>query len=507
MPLRRFMMLCLFACLLVLSFPVLAQDGGQPPFIQWTDCAFEIPEDETEGETLDCGVLVTYEDHFSDEGEAQVEIAFAILYAVEERMPDPVIYLEGGPGGSPLHAVDEWAQSNVRLNNDLILLDQRGTGFSLPSLNCIEVENYEGDDAFEAEQACFDRFVDEGINLNTYNSAQSATDLSELMSLLQEEMDYSEYNLLGISYGTRLALTMLRDYPENIRSVIIDSVYPPNVDAYEQQAVNNYRGLQMLFDSCFEDADCDNAYPNLDAVFYDTYVSLNESPAVYESEDADTGEVSEKELTGDSFLDLLVQSLYSTTAIPELPLVIYEVSEGNYDVVGLIDSGELSGGFSRPTLRQDDDAGDISDSEGMFNAVECIEELPFNNFDEAVEASADIPEPIHDYLVGSVENQFMICEMYGLEPANEIENEAISSDVPTLVLAGNFDPITPPSDAEIAAETLSNSYYFEFPGYGHGITDAGDCATSIIAEFLADPTVEPDGSCIDEIEGPDFVIR
>lgn len=509
MPSRLFTMVWIFVCVFVLSFSTLAQED-ELPMIQWSDCPFDIPEGETEGQTLDCGTLITYEDHFSDEDDATVELAFAILYSNNEPLPDPVIYLEGGPGGSALSSVDTWVESSVRVNNDLILLDQRGTGFSWPSLNCIEVETYEGDDPSEAEQDCFDRFVDEGINLNAYNSAQSATDIAELMRLLQEEMDYSEFNLLGISYGTRLALTILRDYPEGIRSVIIDSVYPPNVNAYEQQGVNQYRGLQMLFDGCTADPDCDNAYPTLDAVFYDTYDSLNGTPATYESEDPDTGEVFEQQLTGDSFLDLIVQSLYSTTAIPELPLVIYEVSEGNYGIVDLIDSGELSEGFERSSaFLQDegDDLGDISDSEGMFNAVECKEEMPFNNFDLAVEASAIIPDPIHDYLVSSIENQFLTCEIYGLEPADAIETEPVRSDIPTLVLAGNYDPITPPADAQIAAETLSNGYYFEFPGYGHGITDAGDCAKSVIAEFLADPTVEPDGSCIADIEAPAFIIR
>jgi len=503
---RLFMIFSLLFGIFVLSLAVSAQENGLP-FIQWIDCPFDVPEGETEGETLDCGTLVTVEDHFSDDDDAQVEIAFVILYANNESAPDPVIYLEGGPGGSALSGVDTWAESSVRENNDFILLDQRGTGFSLPSLNCIEVENYEGDDALEPEQQCYDRFVDEGINLNAYNSAQSATDISELMTLLQGEMNYTNYNLLGISYGTRLALTIMRDYPENLRSVIIDSVYPPNVDAYEKQAANNYRGLRMLFDGCTADPDCDNAYPNLEAVFYDTFESLNESPAVYEATDAETGEVSEQELTGDSFLDLIVEALYSTSAIPELPLVIYEVSEGNTNAAGMIDTGELSQGFNRATLRQDDDQGDISDSEGMFNAVECKEELPFNNFDEAVANSAGIPAPIHDYLVSSIENQFAVCEIYGLKPADSIENQAVRSDIPTLVLAGDYDPITPPSDAQIAAETLSSGYYFEFPGHGHGVTDTDDCAVSVIAEFLADPSVEPDGSCIADYEGPAFVIR
>ena len=146
MRLRLLLMLCLIVYVSSLSFPALAQED-ELPFIQWSDCPFEIPEGETEGETLDCGFLVTYEDHFSDEDDAQVEIAFAILYSINEASSDPVIYLEGGPGGSALSGVDGWAGSAVRTNNDLILLDQRGTGFSVPSLNCIEVEMDEGEGA------------------------------------------------------------------------------------------------------------------------------------------------------------------------------------------------------------------------------------------------------------------------------------------------------------------------------------------------------------------------
>jgi pimeloyl-ACP methyl ester carboxylesterase len=498
---RLLTVICLIASVFVLGFSAVAQDS-ETPYIEWSDCPFEVPEDETEGETIDCGVLVTYEDHFSDDDAAQVEIAFAILYSNAESAPDPVIYLEGGPGGSALTGISDWAESSVRENNDLILLDQRGTGYSLPSLNCIEIEEPEDDDPLVAEQACFDRFVEEGINLNAYNSLQSATDINELMALLQEEFEYSAFNLLGISYGTRLALTLMRDHPDNIRSVILDSVYPPNRDAYEHQGINQYRGLQMLFDGCAADLDCDSAYPELDAVFYDIYESLNGSPAAYQSLDEETGELTDEELTGDSFLDLIVESLYSTDTIPELPLVIYEVSEGNYDVVAMIGTGELSGGFQRQ-----DDSGDISDSEGAFNAVECYEELPFNDFDEAVEVSAEIPEPIHDFLVAGIENQFLICQLYRLDQADPVETEPVYSDIPTLVLAGDYDPITPPEDAQLAAETLSTSYYFEFPGFGHGITDQGDCAKAIIAEFLADPSIEPDGSCINNLVGPAFVTR
>jgi pimeloyl-ACP methyl ester carboxylesterase len=505
---RLFPLLALLACALIATAPVAAQ--AATPSLRWTDCPFKIPYGETEGETLVCGTLMTSEDHFAEDGK-QVELAFVILYGLEDPAPDPVLYLEGGPGGSALSSVDGWVESIVRQNHDLILLDQRGTGYSLPSLNCIEMETDEGGDLLTAEQTCIDRFVEQGINLNAYNSAQSAADVSELMTLLQQEKGYQEYNLLGISYGTRLALTMLRDNPKYIRSVILDSVYPPLVDAYEQQALNNYRSLRMLFDGCAADPDCHLAYPNLEVVFYDVHHSLNREPGVYEAEDWDTGEVFAWELTGDNFLDLIVSSLYSTTAIPELPLVIDEVSNGNYAIVDMIDTGEIEYEYGRSANRRqassDDDLGDISDSEGMFDTVECKEEVPFNNLDEVLAAADSIPELIRESLLASVQVQFMVCELYGLEPSTDIETAPVNSGIPTLVLAGTYDPITPPADAQLAASTLSRSYYFEFPGYGHGITDGGECADSIVAQFLEQPYAEPDGSCIGEISGPDFIIR
>ena len=205
-------------------------------------------------------MLVTAEDHFAGDDGAQVEIAFAILYSDTESAVDPVIYLEGGPGGSALTSVDDWSESSVRENNDLILLDQRGTGYSLPSLNCVEVEEDESDDPLVAEQACFDRFVDEGINLNAYNSVQSASDIADLMALLQDEFEYSAFNLLGISYGTRLALTLMRDHPGSIRSVILDSVYPPNRDVYEHQGPINTRPVLSWR---APDLECDSAFPRI----------------------------------------------------------------------------------------------------------------------------------------------------------------------------------------------------------------------------------------------------
>jgi len=116
----------------------------------------------------------------------------------------------------------------------------------------------------DARQACYDRLTDDGINLSMYNSAQNAADVAALRTAL----DYEEVNLFGISYGTRLGLTIMRDHPEGIRSVILDSVYPPQVNGYEQGAYVFYRALRRVFNDCATDAACDAAYPDLEQVFY-----------------------------------------------------------------------------------------------------------------------------------------------------------------------------------------------------------------------------------------------
>jgi pimeloyl-ACP methyl ester carboxylesterase len=80
----------------------------------------------------------------------------------------------------------------------------------------------------------------------------------------------------------------------------------------------------------------------------------------------------------------------------------------------------------------------------------------------------------------------------------------LSSDVPALIFAGHFDPITPPEWGQLAARTLSRSFFYEFPNLGHGVMDSNRCALEIGLQFLDDPTTEPDTSCMDDLSGPDF---
>ncbi len=481
----------LFLLGLLLIAPVAqAQESGEISF-DYYECPMTLPDSEIEEETIDCAYLTVPEDR-NDPDSPMIDLAVAILYSPaddDDYQADPILYLEGGPGGSALSSIDAWYESPLRETRDIILLDQRGTGFSLPFLGCyVDEEAEEEVDVLQATQDCRDSLVLEGVNLSAYNSQSSVQDMADLRAIMEIE----EWNLVGISYGTRLALTAMRDDPDGIRSVILDSVYPPQVQGYEEQSPLAVRAIEMIFTSCAADADCDAAYPDLENVFYTVVDDWNAEPVLAEEEDPDTGELYDVEYNGDTLIDLLFEALYVTEIIPALPLAIYTAQYDPTTAVELIQYGVFSDDADEEESVTEQD---FAQSDGMFNSVECYEEMPFNSLDLTLEAVDSLPENVREKFAADMESIFATCDIWDIDTADAIENEPVTSDIPTLVVAGKFDPVTPPAWAEAAAEYLPNSYYFLFPEAGHGIMDSSECAQSIYAQFLDDPTAEPDGTC------------
>ncbi len=482
----------LFLLLGLMVAPVLAQDST--PQVEWTACWMELPEGMVEGQNIDCGYLIVPEDRTYDSS-TTIQLAFAILYApADTTYPDPVIYLAGGPGGNAVGDIDGWLDIPYLQDRDVILLDQRGTGYSLPSLNCPEAEQGLED----ATQACHDRLIDEGVDLQAYNSAENAADVADLRVAL----GYDEWNLYGVSYGTRLALTILRDYPEGVRSVVIDSVYPPEVNSWEEYGQNTADEFDLLFQSCAADRDCDSAFPDLAQIFDSTVEQLNADPVRYTGIDSTSGESSDREMSGDDFINRVFQVLYSTESIPYLPGVISEVANGNYAALDDLESGAMLA----PGSRQSPDMEDFSDSEGMNLSVECQEEVAFLDEATALDNVPDQSTPLYNSSIQTIQQTFSDCQIWDVMPADSRETQPVESDIPTLVVAGEFDPITPAAWAESAASYLTNSFFFLFPGGGHGVIDMNSCSQSIMQNFLDDPTQEPDGSCISDLSEPQWVL-
>jgi pimeloyl-ACP methyl ester carboxylesterase len=462
---------------------------GRPAFVS-TACEFVVPD----GYEVNCGDLIVPENR-SQPDSPDVRLHVGIFRSKSAKpAPDPVILLDGGPGANTLGRSAWLLQrggDQILETRDYILFSQRGTHYAEPSLECPRHKefaqelmqqplNHHERKAQELEflLACQEALVAQGIDLTAYNSAENAADVKDLW----EALGYERVNLYGGSYGTRLALTVMRDHPEAIRSVIIDAVLPPQVGFDVELAASADRAFSALFDGCAAADACDARYPNLGEVFYRAVDELNANPT--------TVRIEERTVTvwmdGDVFMDAIHGSLYRTDAIPWIPMMIYEVSRGNPEGIGV----PLEVAYDRDPV-----------STGMYYSVMCREEVVFEAYEDALARAAALPPQLVEHFAAFA---FTLCESWRSGQASPVENEPVVSDIPTLVLTGQYDPVTPPAFGQLAAESLANSFFYEFPGTGHCPSFSNSCALDIVLAFLDDPGKEPDASCTEKLAGPDF---
>ncbi|TYP87568.1 alpha/beta hydrolase [Blastococcus xanthinilyticus] len=463
-------------------------------------CDFDVPA----GVEIECGTLPVPADR-DDPGAGEIQLAFGIIRSdADSPAEDPVVYLSGGPGGSTLELVPQGfgqLYEPLTAHRDLVLVDQRGTGLTEPSLACDEYTSWVreslGSDVSPEELAaqavqsldeCRQRLVDEGVDFADYDSAASAADLEDLRVAL----GYDEWNLYGVSYGTRLAQAAMRDHPDGIRSVVLDSAYPVDADLYEETPGNAVRAMAALFATCAEDPACAAEYPDLEQRFSNLVDELNASPAPITVVDPTNGQRVEDQLDGDSLVGFLFQTLYSTELIAHLPEVIAAADDGEFGTVGLL-LGALSAQLELVSI-------------GQQLAVQCEEEVAFGSQEEVAAAAAEHPL-VQGFFEGAPTlgpGVFDVCDSWDAGEPGDGANDPVTSEIPALVLAGELDPITPPSWGEELAEQLPNSYLVRFPSTGHGVLPSRDCAVRIAEDFLDDPRSEPETGCVDEVEPPAF---
>ena len=457
------------------------------PIFEQAPCAFPVPS----GYNPECGYLVVPENRARPDS-LLIRLHTAI-FRNRTGFPtlDPVVHLAGGPGSSSLQVAGYMFAQGLDAaldQRDLILFDQRGTGYSQPRLDCPERTSVTGTllalglSTTESQQVildafrrCRDRLVGQGIDLSAYHSAASAADLNDLRMAL----GYEKLNLYGVSYGTRLALTMMRDFPTAARSAVLDSVYPLQVNLYTALAPNANRAFNVFFDHCLADPACNASYPDLRNVFYHLVDQLNADPVsvnLYASGAEQTVRVD-----GGLLIDVLFVGLYNPAVTRSMPEMIYDVLEGDYDIL----RERLALYF------------DTSPALGMQMSVQCSEEFPFNAPEEAYTAAEaqSVPLQIAAFYPASVQPLFAACRAWPIAGPDPRENLPVSSDVPILILAGDHDPITPPEWGRMVAEDLIHAFYHEFPGHGHWVTRSSRCALSMALAFWGDPNVDPGPVC------------
>jgi len=462
-------------------------------------CPFEVAEDAV----VECGFVVVPEDHNDPDGPT-IKLAVAVVKdESDNHQPDPVMLLAGGPGEKTVHNAPAMAQifAPIHPNRDLIVFDQRGAGLSEPALECPEFVQALFDlldepdpevalqTQFDALMVCRDRLVSEGYNLSAFNTVQNAADVNAIRIAL----GYDQVNLYGGSYGSLLAQATMRDHPEGIRSVAINSVLPLEKSIFVEGSTTTANAVMRLLDACAADEACDSAYPNLQEVLFEVIDQLNTEPVPITVTNPLDGQSYDAWLTGDAVLGNLVTFLYITQIIPVLPQAIFDVYNGDYGLMTQLSSTKLA--LLDLTTR------------GMLFSVLCTEDLIGRTPEDLLNIRAALPRQ----MVGTADPEviveygiFGICENWPVEEADPWVKEPLVSDIPTLVLEGEFDPVTPPEYGQLVAENLSNSYFFEFPGEGHNIIVANECARSIAGAFIDDPTRAPDAACIAEMPGVVF---
>ena len=459
------------------------QDEARQPVIPLATCRL------SGGVIAQCGELLVYEDRAAAAGR-QIALNIAVVPATGSSNvveDDPIFLLAGGPGQA---AVETFplalsAFADVNRNRDIVLVDQRGTGES-NGLNCavLEDETLPADLPDEEQIALLDQCrVDlaERADLSLYTTDDFVADLDDVRAAL----DYDTINLYGASYGTRAALTYMRRFPERVRSVVLDSVAGPELVLFLQMPQDGQRALDLLFDRCAADAACNEAFPNFRAE-YEAVLARLATPQPVTVADPLSNEPLTFQLDRDFLSQLVFNSLYSAEFQGLLPLLVHHAHETG-DYAPLIVQGLA-----------------ISSSAGLYPgllyAVTCSEDAPL--IDPAAAESIRAGTSFGDFAT-----RFQtICANWPRADIAADFRDPLQSDIPTLLLSGGADPVTPPEYAAQVAAGLSNSRHIVVPGFGHGVVGLG-CMPSLVAEFVraTDPAAL-DATCLDVLQPPPFFV-
>lgn len=443
--------------------PDAAPDATDPtavPRIEQAACKFRVSPNLglAEGTGYACGNLVVYEDRVAKGRTIKVHY---IKFESASASPNATIYLDGGPGGDGegivfyANALGKPFLQGLLGDGDFLVIGQRGTALSEPFLDCNE-----------PDCADFATIAD----LRMYNTAANADDVNDLRAAL----GYPKLNLYGISYGSRLGLEVLRRHGDHVRSAVIEGLVPSQVVWPAEIPASFYSALQGLNAACAAGA-CGAQYGNLVTKFQQGVASLNNEPL----------EVLGFPLDGDTYASLLFQMLYSRSTYTHLPLMISDFAARRADRV-------------EPWLQQLFGGGGGEGngiSTGLYYGVVCGEIFNPPNPTAFDSANAGVPAAIRDLFADSWTGLMAQCETWPKHALQSQLNQPVTSSVRTLVSSGRFDPITPPSFGDIAAQSLSNRIVVVHEGSGHGATLQSECGSQNLFKFIANPPATHDMTC------------
>ena len=434
-----------------------------------------------------CGTLKVYENRATKTGR-QIDLNIVVLPALRtDAQPDPLFFLAGGPGqgAAKMAKMIREAYRQVLTDRDIVLVDQRGTGKSNP-LNCED-----DDDSLKA----FGRSDAESIellkkclagydaDLRLYTTPIAMDDLDDVRAFL----GYDTINIYGGSYGTRAGLVYLRQHGDRVRAAILDGVAPTDMRLPLFFARDVQRALDLLTADCATNAACNTNYPNLQDRVRALMQRLEKDPPTVAVIHPRTGERGAIKMSARTVANVLASTLYIPMASSLIPALI-ERAEHN-DFQGLLALATLGGG------------GEPNMSVGMQLAVICAEDAPKIT-------PAELTRESEGSMFGPyvMRMQQDACAFWPRGTVDPSFYEPVTSSVPTLVMSGEIDPVTPPVWGEAVTQHLANAKHVVIPGTGHTAGGTG-CGMRIIRNFIAKGTTEGlDTSCIANVKRPPFFV-
>lgn len=440
----------------------LAGTGGAPSVNAYCG-RFEVPEDHAKPDgrriTLNIAWLPT------DDGAAE---------------PDPVFFLAGGPGqaATQLALPVSAGLREVRRQRDVLLVDQRGTGESNP-LTC--KDDTPGQDAsltpdaalVEALARSCAAAVADRADTRFYTTTDAIQDLDAVRAALGAE----RINLVGGSYGTRVAQQYAARYPEHTRTVVIDGVAPNDLVVGGEFARTFEASLQLQSARCDKVPACRERFAkNMRAQLGDVLARLRTTPAEVEYRDPGTGETRTGTVTADTLTGLAFMFSYMPETASLLPLVIDEADHGRYAPL-----------MSLAQLMNRQFTGEMA--RGMQMSVVCAEDADRYTDDGSAAGTILGPDVAKMFFAG--------CPVWPHGTRPEAFTRPLSTDVPVLLLSGELDPVTPPEFAERVVKTLPNGRHLVVTGRAHGTMQLG-CMPKLIGRFIETADAKAlDASCLD----------
>ncbi len=433
-----------------------------------------------------CGTLALPENPDAPGGRT-IRVRYAVVPAVaRHKAPDPVFVFAGGPGQAATRVAGGVMPLFQRLNGtrDIVFIDQRGTGSSNP-LECDRLPPK------TPVARLFDvRFMQarlaECLRKQDADLAQYATWIAVRdFEAVRAALGAPQINLWGASYGTRAALEYLRQFPQHVRTAVLDGVAPPDMALPASMAVDADAALATLVAQCAADAACRQRHPALADELQSLLTRAAKGELMLDVAHPLSGQREAVTLDSAALGSLLRTPLYAPQLGAVLPYALAAAARGSPDaLVGLSTgvTGSLEQNFA----------------EAMHFAVVCADDMP------RVDAAALERARATRFGSAFTDLYVALCQPLRLRTPPAAFYEIKPSVAPVLLLSGGTDPATPPRHGDAVAAKLGNAVHMVAPNLGHGVSMQG-CAPEQITRFVRRASFDGlERDCLRKLPPPRF---